>query len=245
MKINSIDLKEKYGKKIRIGQQTINPRSITTYTDWLDEMSRPIVGQSPQGKYFDVEVEMIVIGESKTDAELTVSNIIADCLQGTIELDDVDLTLEGELTEAEKDFVVKWQYSLKLTFQAWDKTEDRVTVTTSSTTLTFDVEGNVETPCVIEITPDNALGSLNISGAARDPVTGEDEDIVISSLTSGQTVTIDGEACTVMAGGENKFADTDMWQFPTLLPGSNTLTFTPSSSAVSCAVTITYKPRYI
>lgn len=110
---------------------------------------------------------------------------------------------------------------------------------------TVNAEGTCESPCIIEITPNNALTSLTISGAARDPVTGEAEDIVIENLNSGETVTIDGEACTVMAGGANKFADTDMWQFPSLLPGSNRLTFTPSSSVVSCTVTVTYKPRYI
>lgn len=105
--------------------------------------------------------------------------------------------------------------------------------------------GACETPCVIEVTPNNALTSLTISGAARDPVTGEAEDIVINNLASGVAVVIDGEACTVTAGGENKFADTEMWQFPTLTPGDNALVFTPSSSVVSLTVRITYKPRYI
>lgn len=116
---------------------------------------------------------------------------------------------------------------------------------TGTASGTVNAEGTCETPCIIEITPNNALTSLTISGAARDPITGEAEDITITGLESGVTLTIDGEACTVTAGGENKFADTDMWQFPTLQPGRNTLTFTPSSSVVSLTINVTYKPRYI
>lgn len=105
------------------------------------------------------------------------------------------------------------------------------------------VQGIVETPCIIEITPPNAITSFTVKGAARDPVTGEAEDIVVKNLSSGKTVIIDGEACTVTEDGANKYADTEMWEFPTLLPGSNTLTFV--SSSVACSVTIKYKPRYI
>ena len=104
------------------------------------------------------------------------------------------------------------------------------------------VQGVCETPCIIELTPSGAITSYTIKGAARDPVTGEAEDIVIKNLSSGKKVIIDGEACTVTEDGANKYADTEMWEFPTLLPGSNTLTFV--SSSVPCSVTIKYKPRY-
>ena len=66
---------------------------------------------------------------------------------------------------------------------------------------------------------------------------------MIKNLSAGKTVIIGGEACTVTEDGANKYADTEMWEFPTLLPGENALTFT--SSSVPCDVTIKYKPRYI
>lgn len=243
MKVNGIDLETKYGTKILVGQQTIRERSIITFTDWLDDSDRPIESREPKGKFYDVEAEFIVIGTSKTDAELTVSNIISDCRSGYIELDNVDLELKGELKEAQKDFLSRWRYSLSLTFQAWDKAADEVSVTTSASEAIISVTGNLETPCIIELTPSGAITSYTIKGAARDPVTGEAEDIVVKNLSAGKTVIIDGDACTVTEDGANKYADTEMWEFPTLLPGSNTLTF--ASSSVSCSVTIKYKPRYI
>ena len=199
--------------------------------------------EAPKGKFYDVEAEAIIRGTSKKDAELTVSNIISDCMSGTIELDNMELELQGELKEAEKEFLTRWNYSLKLIFRAWDKAESEVSITTSNSGKTIDVEGNQETPCIIELTPSGAITTYTIKGAARDPVTGEAEDIVIKNLSAGKTVIIDGEACTVTEDGANKYADTEMWEFPTLVPGSNILTFV--SSSVSCSVTIKYKPRYI
>ncbi len=244
MKVNGIDLKEKYGSKILVGQQTIKERSITTFTDWLDESDHPIMSANPKGKFFDVEAEIIVFGTSKTDAELTASNIVSDCISGKIELDNVELELQGELKKAEKEFLKRWSYSLSLVFQAWEKAGDEVSVTVSGAEeAVVSVDGNLETPCIIELTPSGAITSYTIKGAARDPVTGEAEDVVIKNLSAGKTVIIDGEACTVTEDGANKYADAEMWEFPTLLPGSNTLTFV--SSSVSCSVTIKYKPRYI
>lgn len=108
---------------------------------------------------------------------------------------------------------------------------------------TIDVQGDYETPCIIELTPSGSITTYTIKGAARDPVTGEAEDIIIKNLTAGKKVIIDGESCTVTEDGENKYADMEMWEFPTLIPGSNILTFV--SSSVACNVTIKYKPRYI
>ena len=111
----------------------------------------------------------------------------------------------------------------------------------SSSTLA--VSGDYETPCIIELSPTGAITRYTIKGAARDPVTGEVEDIVIKNLTAGKTVVIDGEACKVTENGINKYGDTEMWEFPSLLPGSNVLAF--QSSGAPCDVTIKYKPRYI
>lgn len=142
-----------------------------------------------------------------------------------------------------KDNNVVTKFEITITADPF-KYEDTVTVEAGTASeKAFTVSGDYETPCIIELTPSGAITSYTIKGAARDPVTGGAEDIVIKNLSAGKTVIIDGEACTVTEDGANKYADTEMWEFPTLVPGSNTLTFV--SSSVSCSVTIKYKPRYI
>lgn len=39
----------------------------------------------------------------------------------------------------------------------------------------------------------------------------------------------------------NKYGDTDMWDFPRLNPGTNTITVNKNN----CDIKIKYKPRYI
>lgn len=243
MKVNEVDLKQKYGQKILIGQQTIKERKIVTFTNWLDEMPQPTQTQKPKMKFYNIEAEFIVVGTSKTDAEVTMSNIISDCLNGTIMLDNFDLLLKGELIENEKKFIKRWNYSLSLIFQAWDKVADEEKIEFSESGKTIQVLGNQETPCIIELVPVGAIMKYTIKGAARDPITGESEDIIIKNLSAGKTVIIDGESCTVTEDGMNKYGDVEMWEFPTLMPGSNILTFV--SSSVACNVTVKYKPRYI
>ena len=123
------------------------------------------------------------------------------------------------------------------------KYKDYVSVSANVTaSKTITVEGDYPTPCIIEITPQvNVISSLTIKGAARNKITGELEDILIKNLTKGNKVVIDGENGTVIEGSSNKFADTELWEFPSLLPGNNEITFSNTQSNI----TIKYKPRYI
>lgn len=144
-------------------------------------------------------------------------------------------------TEKENNMVTSFAISITADPLKYAKSISTTLENASSTVL--NVSGDYETPCIIELTPSGAITTYTIKGAARDPVTGEEEDIIIKNLSAGKKVIIDGEACTVTEDGANKYADTEMWEFPTLLPGANALTFT--SSSVPCDVTIKYKPRYI
>lgn len=123
------------------------------------------------------------------------------------------------------------------------KCKDYISVSANVTaSKTITVEGDYPTPCIIEITPQvNVISSLTISGIARNKITGELEDILIKNLTKGNKVVIDGENGTVTEGSSNKFADTEFWEFPSLLPGGNEITFSNTQSNI----TIKYKPRYI
>lgn len=134
-------------------------------------------------------------------------------------------------------------FVISLTADPFKYTDPISTTLEDASSSVLNVSGDYETPCIIEIVPSGAITAYTIKGAARDPVTGEAEDIVVKNLSAGKTVIIDGEDCTVIEDGANKYEDTEMWEFPTLVPGNNTLTF--SSSSVPCDVTIRYKARYI
>lgn len=148
--------------------------------------------------------------------------------------------IAGVTTIKDNDFISNFE--INVTADPF-KYKDYVSVSANVTaSKTITVEGDYPTPCIIEITPQvNVISSLTIKGAARNKITGELEDILIKNLTKGNKVVIDGENGTVTEGSSNKFADTEFWEFPSLLPGGNEITFSNTQSNI----TIKYKPRYI
>ena len=123
------------------------------------------------------------------------------------------------------------------------KYKDYISVSANAVSeKTVTVEGDYPVSCIVEIIPQvNVISSLTIKGAARNKITGESEDILIKNLTKGNKVVIDGENGTVIEGSSNKFADTEFWEFPSLLPGDNEITF----DNAQCNVTIKYRPSFI
>ncbi|SQC06698.1 tail component family protein [Clostridium perfringens] len=102
-------------------------------------------------------------------------------------------------------------------------------------TKTINVLGTYKTEAIAEITPSIDLIDLTINGLANDP-------IIIKNLKQGKKIIIDGKEGTVLEEGVNKFKDTeDFWEFPFLIPGTNTITLSKSN----CDVTIRYEPRYL
>ena len=120
------------------------------------------------------------------------------------------------------------------------KYKDYISVTAPSSGKVT-AETDFETPCIIEITAIQDNSELTITGVARDPITGEDEPIIVKNLKKDIPVIVDGETCTVTQQGANKYPETDFWEFPSLLPGENQITL---SNALN-TVTIKYRPRYI
>lgn len=95
-------------------------------------------------------------------------------------------------------------------------------------------KGNTKVPCIVEITPIIDMIDLTITGLSEDP-------LIVKNLKGNKTVIIDGIKGTVTQDGINKFDDTDMWEFPFLIPGSNNITVNKDT----CNITIKYNPRFI
>lgn len=245
MRVNGIDLSTKYdSKKLLFGQQTVNDREISSFLQWPDYYDIPIgTSERPKEKYFPIDLEFVVRADSKTEAEMIISNLLSDLSHGQYELDNMDFIYEGEISSYNKTFVNSWDYILNITINAWTKSGQLKTesVGTVSSKI-INNPGNQVTPCIIELMPDNSITTFTIKGVARDPVSNSDEDIIIKNLVSGQKVIVDGLTGTITQNGENKFQDADFWEFPTLLPGNNSLSF--QSSGATCNVTIKYYPKY-
>lgn len=118
--------------------------------------------------------------------------------------------------------------------------EYRLVEETQSAEIYVANEG-MPTPCILEITPITGIVELSITGIARNPLNGEDMEIVVSDVQANEPLIIDGENHTVTSAGANKIADTSIWAFPKLTSGINHIIL----SSEYCDVIVRYKERYL
>jgi len=97
------------------------------------------------------------------------------------------------------------------------------------------------TPSTVTVSPTADLTKVTLTNLVRDPVSLASETITINTLSSGKAIVLDGEAMTVLEAGANKYADTELWHFPSIVPGKQTV----KASVASLNIQIKYRPRYI
>lgn len=103
-------------------------------------------------------------------------------------------------------------------------------VTKTMTDSVIHCISDTETGCQIKITPLANADSITVSG------------ITIHNVTKDRIILIDGIGKRVTEDGVNKFAETNLIEFPVLKPGQNQLTI-PTAGAAT--VEISYYPIYL
>lgn len=75
-------------------------------------------------------------------------------------------------------------------------------------------QGNLESPIVLEITTPVDIIDLAISGLSED-------SIILKNLKKDKTMVVNSLDGTVLTEGKNTYEDTEFWEYPKLLTGSN------------------------
>jgi phage-related protein len=172
------------------------------------------------------------------------SNILSRLLEPVdLELDGFDHIFHGIMTKhslSEKS-MKRW-HTLTIELDGYEMAK-KETKQTFSGTKSFKVTnpGNIVTPAIVEITPSIGAVSIEITGICRRGVTGEDLPVTIKNLTTGNTVTLDGETGLFTEKGELKTGDLEIWALPSLLPGENNITVDNSRMEIS----VRFYPRYM
>lgn len=94
--------------------------------------------------------------------------------------------------------------------------------------------GNKKAPIILEITPSIDTIDLIINGLSEDP-------IKIKNLKANKKIILDSFKGTILEETTNKFGDTDFWEFPFLVPGSNNISFSKNNMQIK----IKYKPMWL
>ena len=216
-------------------EKNIQPSSIELDGEylWLSKSLSPIFPKQ-KFKFTSIEIKLYLKGKSESDVKNKVGSLIDKCKECNLNFED-DFYYKSFLINSNTENTLrKDTKKLNLSFIGYSYKEEVTEVMNRITSKTINVSGNLETPAIVEITPTTALADITLEGLADDP-------IIIKNLTANKTVVLDGELQKVTVDGMNKYGDTDMWDFPRLNPGTNTITVNKNN----CDIKIKYKPRYI
>lgn len=99
----------------------------------------------------------------------------------------------------------------------------------ANTSFTVHYNGVFPTPCKVTITPTGAIATFTINGLACNPLTLERSQIALYGLKTNKPVVIDGVKKLITEDGVNKFPESEIWNFPMLTPGFNSIKFSHST----------------
>ena len=238
MKVNGIDINRFSARQLRY---EIEHREVTSKSEWPAALETPAMRKSQKG-FKSITVSVAVYGKGKEEVIRNRSNLLA------IMYDELEVEIDGYTNHFKcvldritvKESIKRKCHEVILKFVGYEFGNE-ISTTMKNTTDSIEVEGNDSTPCIVEVTASANLASVELTGMAYNQVSGETESIIIKNLKAGKKVVINGEDCTVLQEGVNKFADTELWEFPVLKPGKNMV----SCSSDKCTVTMKYKPKYV
>lgn len=232
MKINNIDISKFQAKQLKVNIQN---SKIEISKEWLKSSLIPIELYS-KITFKSIYVELYFRGNDRNSILKEISNLVS-ILKGKSNI-QFDNYINSYICFLESDEIQqtirKDRYILVMNFQGFEIGKEVVENLNKVSSKTLDVDGNLRTPIIMEITPSIDMTDLKINGVSDDP-------LIVKNLKANKKIIIDGIEGTVMQDGINKFVDTDMWEFPFLVPGKNYI----SASKDTCNITIKYNPRFI
>lgn len=213
----------------------IQNATLDTQKDWLKKAYSPII-LDQQLTYKKITTKISIKGTSREDVLNKASNLKNLFKKATLQFDDMaflyDCTLDDDTIER---FARKNKLTMECNFSAGYAYKPALTETLNHvSSKTINISGNLPTPAIVTITVPIDTISITVTGLGEDPIT-------IKNLKENTPRIINGEDGTVLEGTTNKFGDTDLWEFPSLQPGSNTI----GVSTANCIIQIQYKPRWI
>ena len=128
-------------------------------------------------------------------------------------------------------------HKLTLSFNGYEYGTEVTATGTGSVTISN--PGNILSPVLLTLTPGATASNVRISGICRNPHTGEDEPVVLGSVTKNKVITLDGANGLFTEGSGNAEtlkADITIKSPPGILGGQNTITSTQASMAMTAKV---------
>ena len=168
-----------------------------------------------------LQLQFFVGGANEDEAQRNVSGLVAACRECTLKRGPSRFEYPAILLDYTNiSSGVPPYRSVTLNFASVCRLP-LVSVPLTSTGNVYN-QGNTPSGVRFEITPSKKLTSFTIAG------------ITCKDLAANETFVIDGIAGKVFSNEDNRFADTDLTEFPAIQPGNNPITMsTPANVTVS------------
>lgn len=216
-------------------ERNIKSAEFEIKNEWLINSLNPLIQDKFDYKYKTLNMKIDLLCDDGNELEIMKSNIIKQLAISTIKFDDIDYYYRGfTVGEPSFQYIMKGNEILEVTMLVIAEKSQLTESMNRITTKTINIPGNTETPAIVEITPSVTIADIVLTGLSDEPMT-------IRILTGGKKVIIDGEEGIITVDGANKFNDTDMWEFPRLKPGANTIIVSRNNVDIN----IKCKPRFL
>lgn len=232
MFINNMNILQIYNAILTV--RDIQACNVVTYDEWLETSFDPRVNKQKEG-YSAIVVKLLIEGTSEDEILLKISSVLKICEKGELRFSDLKFSYNVILEKHQERMIYEKAYEITLNFKSTFKlSEEKIININREISKNISVKGNLKVPIILEVIPTIDIIDLRIDGLGEDP-------IILKKLNSNKKIILNTIEGTVIQEGKNKFADTDMWQFPFLVPGENTIIL----SKDSCNVAIKYKERFL
>lgn len=199
--------------------------------DWTRGALTPLP-RITEGRFIPMTVHFI-FKDLENEFEKKKSIFQEKILDCTLKFSDSDFYYKGKLSTI-KTLKLGEYKQIDVDFLIYEKFLDEVTETITTKTHDVTLVGTKNTPVTIELTSTiNQIDAL-LTGLTKEPIT-------IKNIVANQTIYIDTEAFSITAGGSNKFADIDLWEYPRLVEGLNHITLNRDNITLK----LKYKPRFL
>jgi len=231
MLVNNIDIATLNARLLTKDIQTAN---VITFDDWLRNAINPLY-MGKQEQYKQIKIKLYIKDTNEENALNDMSNLVKQFERCTIKFDDLSFYYDCLIVSKTHTRVIIGVYNLEIELKSGYAYKPVITQTmTNQNMSSFNVDGNLPTPAYVIITPSANITSITVTGLSEDP-------IIIQNLLANTPIIIDGVLGLVTQSGLNKYADTNMWEFPILQPGNNTINIDNSV----CTVIIQFNPKWV
>lgn len=232
MKINNIDISK---FKAKLMDRSIRNTDFSVENFWPEKSLNPFINKDVKHKFKELNMTLDLLCDNANELEIIKSNLLKELEISTIKFNDIDFIYYGFCIEPPSisEYVMPGNEIISVKMYVYCTGELKEEHLNKTNCKTINNPGNLKTPVIVEIIPSIDIIDLKIDGLNEDA-------IIIKNLKQNKKIILDGKEGTITQEGINKFDDTDLWEFPFLVPGENIIKL----SKDSCDVVIKFEPRY-